>query len=62
MTVAVAILNGPFLGWVSALTSTTGTVAVRESDAVTSAVSIPDTVNAPLSGSYSITAPSGKAM
>ncbi|MNO09535.1 hypothetical protein D3C81_2327740 [compost metagenome] len=47
---------------VDAFTNTTGTVAVRESDAVTSAVLIPDTVSAPLSGSYSMTAPSGKAM
>ncbi|SWP75595.1 Uncharacterised protein [Klebsiella pneumoniae] len=45
---------------VSAFTSTTGTVAVMESDAVTSAVLMPLTVSAPVSGSYSITAPSGK--
>src|SRR5690606_29476624 len=47
---------------VSAFTSTTGTVAVMESEAVTSAVLIPDTVSDPLPGSYSITAPPGKAM
>ncbi|MNY67004.1 hypothetical protein D3C86_2045090 [compost metagenome] len=44
---------------VSALTSTTGTVAVMDSLAVISAVVIPETVSAPFSGSYSIIAPSG---
>ncbi len=37
-----------------------GTVDVMESDALTSAVLMPDTKSAPLSGSYSITAPSEK--
>lgn len=45
---------------VDAFTVTTGTVAVTESEAVTLAVLIPLTVSALVSGSYSITAPSGK--
>ena len=45
---------------VEAFTSTSGTVAVMDSDAVTSAVLMPLTVSALVSGSYSMTAPSGK--
>ncbi len=45
---------------VDAFTMTTGTVAVTESEAVTLAVLIPLAVSALVSGSYSITAPSGK--
>lgn len=43
----------------SAVTITTLVLAVMDSDACTSAVLIPDTLSAPVSGSYSITAPSG---
>ncbi|AIR71808.1 hypothetical protein LH89_22305 [Dickeya fangzhongdai] len=45
-----------------ALTVTFFVVTVTDSDATTVALLMPVTVSAPLAGSYSITAPSGKRM